>query len=548
MTRLTYAYAFTLAALLHTVPACLDATAGDDPDAEDDDLDGKADGVTTPVVTDDNLNGLWTTTENGTKLADDTVIESWPAIGIRVHKGGKVYQLTRSGDHLTGTGVALDVKPNKSGVKDDTFDGTIDGKTIHFQRDVTPKPTITVTFPADRPYRSWLVDTILPLAQQDRESYVHMQSGPMLAFLTSCELYKHGSWLRTYFKGATFSEQAANFRKVVYAVDGQDSTPRQINSNYKFSSTLQANLKDPSKIGLAMSTFGMYFSTAAGRSIHFPMTNDSMAYFITDKPKRGALLGLVVMDTPSHGPLASTFGRQLLDMGAMPAADNTVYARTMMELLAKSDNRSASSLSPTGQSAVTDWFSVMAIEDYRGVAFNQPNLGWGYNMTNVQFFGLVARALARPSAVDSTGKPVLGQVLVGSELRPGDPSYADVLNNGNDMQEYPDMSALKIQATNFLRSAHPAQVAAVEAAFANIVPKNQLDYRAQQDIFHFITAELYDSQGRIANLKGAAADTAINAVVALFDTLNQDSAGFEAYVLAHGNTKSNVAAPKSTGF
>ena len=110
------------------------------------------------------------------------------------------------------------------------------------------------------------------------------------------------------------------------------------------------------------------------------------------------------------------------------------------------------------------------------------------------------------------------------------------------------MSALKIQATNFLRSAHPAQVAAVEAAFANIVPKNQLDYRAQQDIFHFITAELYDSQGRIANLKGAAADTAINAVVALFDTLNQDSAAFEAYVLAHGNSKSNVAAPKSTGF
>ena len=47
------------------------------------------------------------------------------------------------------------------------------------------------------------------------------------------------------------------------------------------------------------------------------------------------------MDTPAHGPLASTFGRQLLDMGAMPATDNTIYARTLMELLAKSDNRRA---------------------------------------------------------------------------------------------------------------------------------------------------------------------------------------------------------------
>jgi hypothetical protein len=189
----------------------------------------------------------------------------------------------------------------------------------------------------------------------------------------------------------------------------------------------------------------------------------------------------------------------------------------------------------------------MAIEDYRGVAFGQPDLGWGYNMTNAQFFGLVTRSLARTGS-DSTGKPIIGQVIVGSELRPGDPSYADVLNGGNDMQEYPDMSALKIQATNFLRQAHPQQVAAVEAAFAGVVPKSELDWRAQQDIFHFITAELYDSQGRTANLKGAAADAAVNAVVALFDALDKDSVAFEAYVLAHGVTKSNVAAPKSTGF
>ena len=60
----------------------------------------------------------------------------------------------------------------------------------------------------------------------------------------------------------------------------------------------------------------------------------------------------------------------------------------------------------------------MAIEDYRGVAFGKPDLGWGYNMTNVQFFGLVVRALARPTQLDSAGKPILGQVIVGTSSSP----------------------------------------------------------------------------------------------------------------------------------
>ncbi|HEY5949674.1 MAG TPA: hypothetical protein VIV40_29470 [Kofleriaceae bacterium] len=541
-----FTYAFTLAALLHSVPACVDDSP-DDTTGEEEDFDDKSDGAL-PVVTDDNLNGQWIATVNGVKQTDDDVVESWSSIGIRLHVGTKVYQLSRSGDKLTGTGVSLDVKPNKSGVRDDVLEGTVDGATVKLARDTRVKPSITVTFPADRPYRTWLVDTIMPLSQQDRESYIKMNASSMLSFLTDCELYRHGSWLRQYFKGATWAEQSQSFKNVVYAMDGLTTTPRQITSNYKFSQTLQANLSDPSKMGLAMSTFGMYFTTAAGRSLRMPITSTSSAYFITDKPKRGALLGLVVMDTPTHHPLASTFGRQLLDLGAMPQEDSRTYVRSLMELLAKSDNHTASALSGVGQSALTDWFSVMAIEDYRGMAFGSPNLGWGYNMTNVQFFGLIARALARPGAVDSTNNPVVGQVVVGSELRPGEASYADVLNHGNDMQEYPDMSALKIQATNFLRAKHPQEVAAVEAAFATIVPKSQADWRAQQDIFHYITAQLYDSQGRTANLKGAVADTAITAVVALFDALYNDSAAFEQYLLAHGFTKSNVAAPKSTGF
>ena len=40
----------------------------------------------------------------------------------------------------------------------------------------------------------------------------------------------------------------------------------------------------------------------------------------------------------------------------------------------------------------------------------------------------------------------------------------------------------------------------------------------------------------------------INAVAALFDTLQSQSTQLETYLLSKGLTKSNVAAPKSTGF
>jgi hypothetical protein len=235
-------------------------------------------------------------------------------------------------------------------------------------------------------------------------------------------------------------------------------------------------------------------------------------------------------------------------MGTMPATDDAAYGRTLMELLTKSDNTSASALSGTGRSALTDWFAVMAIEDYRGVAFGDAQLGWGYNMTEVQFFGLITRALARPGQTDSTGKPILGQVIVGSQLKPGDPSYADVLNGGNDMQEYPDMATLKQLATQFLSEKHPDLVAATKAAFASVVPANELDWRAQSDIFHFVGQQLYDAQGRQAKLTGAAADRAVSAVTAMLDALRTDSASFEAYIVAHGYTKANDPAPKSTGF
>jgi len=520
-----------------------DAVDGPDDDLENQD-DSKEDAAsTTPTVTTDQLNGLWQNNGKG----DDVVVESWNAIGIRLHSQGKLYQLTRNVDTLTGDGVTLAVKPNKAGIRDDVMDGTIAGQTVHLQRDTAVKQPLVVDFPGNEPYRVWLQNTILPLAQQDRESFKHFDHNSLYTFLTSCELYKHGSWLRTYMKGAAWADQAKSFNNIMWAMDGQDTSPHAIVGNYKFSQAVQANLKDPSKIGLALSSFGMYFSTAAGGALRIPMTSDSTAYFITDRPARAELLGLVVMDTPTHGPLASTFGRQLLDMGAMPAADSPTYARTVLELLAKSDNRRAAQLSPVGRSAITDWFSVMAIEDYRGVSFGDSELGWGYNMTSAQFYGLVVRSLARPTKMDSAGNPIAGQVIVGSQLLPGDPSYADVLNGGNDMQEYPDMARLKQLATSFLVRYHPDVVNNLYTAFATIVPKTQADFRAQSDIFHYVAQQFY-SPAATPRLTGAVADNGIAAAAALFDTLNADSANFEAYVLQNGITQANTPAPKSTGF
>jgi len=484
--------------------------------------DSGEDGVS--AVSDDNLNGIW---------SNDTVIDSWSAVGIRMHLGNDVRTLTRSGQQLTGAGISLTIDPKGYYASDDVMDGTIDGKTVHLARDTTSKAPIVLSFPGNQPYRKFLTDVILPEAQRDRESYTIMHTTEMSTWLHSCELYKHQSWQSKYMAGSTYAERNAAFAKIVSAVSNIKTTPRQMTHESKFTSAVTANLKDPSLAGLAISTFGMYFTTAAGRGLRMPIAPDSTAYFITDRPSRGALIGLSVMATPLHGPLASTFGRQLLDIGSMPKTDDTIYARSMMELLAKSDNHRAASLSPAGRSAITDWYAVMAIEDYRGVAFGYPTLDWGSDMTNVQFYGLVVRALGN-------------QVIVGTELRPGDPSYADVLNNGGDMQEYPDMSALKVLATNYLRSKHSDLVANAENAFAIVAPKSSLDWSSQSDVFHLVTAELYNAN--TPALTGASADKAIDAVVALTDTLAKESSAFEAFILSSGYTKSSVPAPKSTGF
>ncbi len=524
----------------HLFLLCLAASAcgpdselvlNDEPAAEEygEDVAGLA------AVADDDLNGLYTATSDGLAVTGGAVIESWPAVGIRLTMGGQSVQLTRATDTLTGPGASFTVSGgNSTGANDDTFSGTWNGKTVTLKRDTYVKAPIVLDFPGDRPFRSFLTEVISPAAQRDRESYVTWSQSKTGPWLRSCTLYKSGNWLRK-LKGATWSEQAASFQNIVYASNYVKAQPRRATKQYAFTKAITDNLVDQSQAGLMISSWSMYFPTAAGRSLRMPITPDSIAYFITDRPARAERIGLVVMDTPTHDPLASTFGRQLLDLGEMPDDDTHDYAVAMMDLLAKSSTVRATALSGVGRSALTDWYAVMAIEDYRGITFGWPTLGWGYNMTNVQFYGLVTR--------------VLHQAIVGNELRPGEPSYADVLNNGNDMQEYTDMARLKQLTTQYLRQYHPAEVAAVEAAFAGIVPASELDSRARADLFHFICAQLYDVRGRTAVLKNAGrGDAAVNAVVALIDVLHAESAQLEAFILSKGYVKSSVPAPKSTGF
>src|SRR5262245_5964532 len=127
----TLATAVALTSLL----ACTNDGQGEDLDG-----DGKADSGNSVSV--DNLNGIWNTTI-GSSHAADTSIEAWSAIGIRLHFGDKVYQLTRSGDKLTADGVALEIRPNQPGPRDDEIDGKIDGKTVKLLRDIELKPSIT---------------------------------------------------------------------------------------------------------------------------------------------------------------------------------------------------------------------------------------------------------------------------------------------------------------------------------------------------------------------------------------------------------------------
>ena len=103
----------------------------------------------------------------------------------------------------------------------------------------------------------------------------------------------------------------------------------------------------------------------------------------------------------------------------------------------------AKPLSAPAKSSYTDYLGIMAIEDQRGVMFNNYSLNWGYNMTNGALWMLIVKALShgqmRKGPVEKfKEKPELAsQVIVPDatgalKLLPGDPTYADILNGAEN--------------------------------------------------------------------------------------------------------------------
>jgi hypothetical protein len=511
------------------------------------------------------LNGNWVTVLNGQQIPYDAQIEAWTEIGIRLRLQGLAYSLTQNGNTLTSSAaapgwtdvfaaqmapssskVSLTVSYSSTSAAGDVIQGTVNGQSITLTRDVRIWSPISLTLPGDRPYRLFQIQMLGPTLSIDRESYATLTQPVLDDFLDSCQSYAQGYWQSDYMNGSTLTAQDATFESMVTAVNGLSTTPRSLIHVPAFTNAVDAAVSNASNDGLALTEFSMYFTTAGGRGVRIPFASDTSAIIVTDRPSRSATIGVTITETPNHEPEAAPFGTQLLDLGAMPLTDDATYTQSMMEMLVESNAGTAPQLSATGRSAIAEWYGIMAIEDYRGVAFANPSLDWGYDMTSVQFYGLVVRSLARPGQTDSAGNPIMGQVTVNNVLEPGDPSYADILNQGADMQEFPDMANLKVLATNYLTQAHPTLVQAVHTAFANVVPQAELTTLAQQDIFHFICQNLYDTQERMGCLTGAAATAAITAVENLLAALRADSAPFQAYILANGYTQSNTPAPKAT--
>ena len=143
-----------VASLLIATTAC--AVAGDD---TDDGFDDSTDEVST-VVADDDLNGLWTATIDGAPATDDVVIESWSAVGIRVHVGADVYQLSRNGDTLSSGQGSLDRRRRTAAASPTTTMEARSAASRSCSRATSrPSRRSRSSFPGDRPFRSFLTDT-----------------------------------------------------------------------------------------------------------------------------------------------------------------------------------------------------------------------------------------------------------------------------------------------------------------------------------------------------------------------------------------------------
>jgi hypothetical protein len=543
----------------------------------------------------DDVNGLWIVKLDGQGQEATALTESYPEIGVRLRLNERVVSLVRQEDTLvlgnnntgmsdvigggtTANNAANTVRLtlqnfNTPDPADDVISGTYFGKALELKRDVrVKKDPIVIRLPGDRPWTRFMDEILIPKTAEDRETYRQFDPAQARAFLRKCQLYVSGYWMYKYMKGANRAEQTAAFESIVRGMDKQRFTPRNIINRSRMRSLIVANLSGKAKLqaALAVSGLSMYFSTGAGGAVRLHLTDndDSIVYYITDR-RRSAKLGLVVMQTPTRPPLASSFGKWLLDFATMPKTDDPHFDRVLLETMVISSSRAANQLSPVGRATYCDYLGVMAIEDQRGAMFNNYDLEWGYNMTNASFCALIVRALShgetRPGPAQLGSKPELAsQVIVddwggGPTLRPGEPSYFDVLNGadnvleggkkgGNDMQEHGGMNTLKVLTTKWLRAKHPALVARVEKSLAKVVPAAEIaaDYDSKVDLFDMMCQNFYDR--RMANLNAAERTEVVNAGLALMAAIRANSRDLEAFILANGVKKSTEWAPRASGF
>lgn len=531
----------------------------------------------------DELNGLWTVKLGG-QAAGGAQTESYPEIGVRLRHKDKVLKLKRVGDTLViddgnnigiiggingdttvpaNSEVKLEIKGlNTPDPADDQLVGKYFGKDAVFERDIKVKPPIDITMPGDRPWVRFMREILIPKSAEDRDTYHQFNKDTSTKFLMGTQLGASGYWIT---KG-WIKDQSA-FYALCNELNGLKNTPRRI-LNTRFSPAVQKYMR-PDKKGeaaLALSSLGMYFSTASGGSvrIHITSNDDSIVYYITDR-RANSRTGLVINKTPLHKPLASSFGKWQNDAGDMTLADDEPYMRGVIESMTKSTTASMNQVSPTGRSAFTDYFGIMAIEDQRGVMFNNDSLDWGRNMTQASFDIGIIRALShgqtrqKPKYDKATKKIVLSQekelamqVVIDGQLRPGTPSYIDVLNGadnalegghrgGNDCQVY-GMSEMEEHTTAWLRKDHAAEINRLEKALQPFAytPGNS-------NMFEGMTITFFDN-ANFSKVTQAQASEITEAAMAVFRVIKSDSRKLEAHMLANGVTKGSEWAPRASGF
>lgn len=531
----------------------------------------------------DELNGLWTVKLDGHD-AGSAQTESYAEIGVRLRYKDRVLTLTHTGNQLTlgttdsvgiagaiegkqgsqgSTDVSLEVKGlDTPDPADDTLEGTFFGKKAVFSRDVAVKPPIDLKFPGDRPWVRFMREILIPRTAEDRDSYHQF------------DRTKGGDWLKATQLGAShywiskgWVKSPADFDAIIAGMDKVKNTPRSI-LHTKFSSLVQAHMRGDKKgeVALALSSLSLYFSTASGGAVRLHVTDndDSLIYYITDR-RANDKTGLVVMKTPLHKPLASSFGKWQNDAGQMDLADDEPYIRAVLEVMCKASTASMNHVSGTGRSAFTDYLGIMAIEDQRGVMFDNDSLTWGRNMTEASFCIEIIRALShgetrQKPAWDKTAKAVkltsdkelASQVIVEGQLRPGTPSYIDTLNGaedalaggtkgGNDC-EISGLSDMKSLTTKWLRAEHEAELDRLLQALAPFGAAAD-----SEDVFSTMCDVFYDN-AKFAAVTKAQATEIVDAAMKVFGVIRSDSRKLEAFYLANGITKSTDWAPRASGF